>query len=325
MTSVKIKIRRKGGPGSGNWGHSGRPGQVGGSAPGTGGKIFKKEAYLAKKREWMRSNSPRKQLEAMIIKAKPSYSKEDAEMMADIMLLGRDRFDNYADKIGLKVPQDFKDQVFTGDKAIDRAIAKLKYELEDEACFVMPDGNRFNVMTGPKDFEHMVYGDRDTSKPIPNVQSKLANEFGVTVLYGENDSKLVVDQDMSRLYDVAKAYPVVGKLLQGTKIRYTDAIPEHPTATASWRANTNTIEVHRGNMRPFGTVWIHELMHKADSLYSDNRITKIFGFGRTASWYANMNFSEDFAETATAYVLGYPMQSWLGAKWSYVANILEQI
>lgn len=37
MTTVKV-IRRKtkGGPGSGNWGHSGRPGQVGGSNPGGG-------------------------------------------------------------------------------------------------------------------------------------------------------------------------------------------------------------------------------------------------------------------------------------------------
>lgn len=30
---VTVKIRRKGGPGSGNWGHSGRPGFVGGAAP----------------------------------------------------------------------------------------------------------------------------------------------------------------------------------------------------------------------------------------------------------------------------------------------------
>lgn len=37
MTTVKV-IRRKtkGGPGSGNWGHAGLPGQVGGSAPGGG-------------------------------------------------------------------------------------------------------------------------------------------------------------------------------------------------------------------------------------------------------------------------------------------------
>jgi hypothetical protein len=34
MTIVKIKVRRKGGPGSGHHGHAGLPGQVGGSAPG---------------------------------------------------------------------------------------------------------------------------------------------------------------------------------------------------------------------------------------------------------------------------------------------------
>jgi len=33
MTTVKIKVRRKGGPGSGNWNHKGRPGMVGGSTP----------------------------------------------------------------------------------------------------------------------------------------------------------------------------------------------------------------------------------------------------------------------------------------------------
>lgn len=35
MTSLKIKVHRKGGPGSGNWGHSGRPGLIGGSSPGS--------------------------------------------------------------------------------------------------------------------------------------------------------------------------------------------------------------------------------------------------------------------------------------------------
>jgi hypothetical protein len=31
---LKVKVGRKGGPGSGHWGHAGRPGKVGGSAPG---------------------------------------------------------------------------------------------------------------------------------------------------------------------------------------------------------------------------------------------------------------------------------------------------
>lgn len=40
MTTIKV-IRRKskGGPGSGNWGHAGLPGQVGGSAPGDRGYV----------------------------------------------------------------------------------------------------------------------------------------------------------------------------------------------------------------------------------------------------------------------------------------------
>jgi hypothetical protein len=37
MTAIKVIVRKtKGGPGSGNWGHSGRPGLQGGSAPGGG-------------------------------------------------------------------------------------------------------------------------------------------------------------------------------------------------------------------------------------------------------------------------------------------------
>ena len=39
MTKVKLKVKvLKGGKGSGNFGHSGRPGKIGGSAPGKGGK-----------------------------------------------------------------------------------------------------------------------------------------------------------------------------------------------------------------------------------------------------------------------------------------------
>jgi hypothetical protein len=37
MSTVKVIVRKtKGGPGSGNWGHSGRPGMHGGSSPGGG-------------------------------------------------------------------------------------------------------------------------------------------------------------------------------------------------------------------------------------------------------------------------------------------------
>jgi hypothetical protein len=39
MTSCIIKVRRKGGPGSGNWGHAGRPGIVGGSMPTKGRSV----------------------------------------------------------------------------------------------------------------------------------------------------------------------------------------------------------------------------------------------------------------------------------------------
>jgi len=41
VTTIRIKVRRKGGPGSGHWGHSGIPGHHGGSAPSKGkaGKV----------------------------------------------------------------------------------------------------------------------------------------------------------------------------------------------------------------------------------------------------------------------------------------------
>ena len=37
MSNYEWRLTIKGGPGSGNWGHSGRPGQVGGSGSGGGG------------------------------------------------------------------------------------------------------------------------------------------------------------------------------------------------------------------------------------------------------------------------------------------------
>ena len=42
MTKLKLKVE-KGGQGSGNFGHAGRPGKVGGSAPGGGGKGYGKK------------------------------------------------------------------------------------------------------------------------------------------------------------------------------------------------------------------------------------------------------------------------------------------
>jgi len=62
MTSCIIKIRRKGGPGSGNWGHSGRPGMVGGSQPSKGSahswgaitKPTRKYTYAKNREEWVK-------------------------------------------------------------------------------------------------------------------------------------------------------------------------------------------------------------------------------------------------------------------------------
>ena len=64
----KLKVRLKGGPGSGNWGHAGRPGKVGGSAPGGGlgtigaraGSTAEERAELSAKTRKERRESTRK-------------------------------------------------------------------------------------------------------------------------------------------------------------------------------------------------------------------------------------------------------------------------
>jgi hypothetical protein len=52
MATVKVVVRRKGGGGSGNWGHSGRPGLVGGSAPSGAVMTVPNGAEIEEARAW---------------------------------------------------------------------------------------------------------------------------------------------------------------------------------------------------------------------------------------------------------------------------------
>jgi hypothetical protein len=321
MTSVKIRLRRKGGPGSGNWGHSGRPGMVGGSAPGTGGRIFKKEAYLAKKRAWLISNSPRKQLEAAIASVNPDLDDKAIQTISDVMLLDRKRFDYYKDKFNVPVDSAFASKMFAADYDIDRSIAQLRWDIEDEATYKDPvTGEKFCNMLGSDAFNKK-FGNVN----VPNVTQKLAREYGVDVRREAKDVEQS-QKDLSSLYAIAKSHPVVGKMLAGKKVIYEDSNPTRPSASASFDISRNAIIIYRSSpYKPTGdysATWIHELVHSIEP--SGKGFTALFGKGRTASLYGNMNYSEDFAEIGTAYILGYQM-NWIGKKWKYVGDIIDAL
>lgn len=334
---MKILVKIKGSRTSGNWGHKGRIGQRGGSAPG-GGRIMNTSAYLYKKRKYLEEHSPRKQLEEIILAAKPKYNAADVEMVADMMLLSPEQFDHYSERLSIKVPDEVRTAVFTGNKDIDREIARLRWEIEEEATLKDPETGavRLNVYDSEDMYKKMYGTAEEASNPptIPNVHQKLQDRYDVSIGNPVGVEQSQVDADMSRLYRLAEAYPVVGKLLRSTKIEYANPISNHPTATADYDAPKGVLHIYKGNMPPVGATFIHELMHKAQGLY--NRIAdaktgmrdlEIFGKGRTASMYGNTNYDEDFAEAATAMIINLPgIRNWLGAdKVKYIDALLGEI
>ena len=333
---MKIIVKVKGSATSGNWGHKGVPGQRGGSAPG-GGRIMNAAGYLYKKRKYLEAHSPRKQLEEIILAAKPKYNPADVEMMADVMLLSPEQFDHYSERLSIKVPDEVRAAVFTGSKDIDREIARLRWEIEEEATLKDENGSvRLNVY-GSEDMYRKLYGTaEEAANPptIPAVRQKLQDTYNVIIGNPAGVEQSQVDADMSRLYRLAEAYPVVGKLLRGTKIEYADPISNHPNATADYDGPKGVLHIYKGNMPPIGATFIHELMHKAQGLYNSRadaktgmRDLKIFGKGRTASMYGNTNYDEDFAEAATAMIISLPgIRDWLSAdKVKYIDALLGEV
>lgn len=87
MTSVKVVVRKtKGGPGSGNWGHSGIQGMQGGSAPRSGGRFgggsskvqktvpFEKRVYDSV--DAIRSNYGKPEVDGIIKKARTAIAMD---------------------------------------------------------------------------------------------------------------------------------------------------------------------------------------------------------------------------------------------------------
>ena len=130
---LTIEPRRKGGPGSGNWGHAGRPGQVGGSAPG-GGAAYARSKWLVA----IRNGYPqpvRDEIAEKIQAIRPDATENQVDMYLDVMSLDRERFLYYANKIGLDNPEQSADAYFAENKKMEKDILRRRLAMEDAATF----------------------------------------------------------------------------------------------------------------------------------------------------------------------------------------------
>jgi len=107
---MKLKLRYKGGKGSGNFGHAGIPGHWGGSASGTGGgkgessskpsKVEQatnaRESYIGDQphRQWMRDvgETPNKVPSGFARQSDGSYTQSDGKRKVRVKKLDKDRF-----------------------------------------------------------------------------------------------------------------------------------------------------------------------------------------------------------------------------------------
>lgn len=307
----------RGGPGSGNWGHSGRPGKLGGSGKGGGLSLigsnreashkerkqaaakFKQAAgggdidrYLAERRTQLSKISPLKKA----LKAQ-GLSESDSFAYMDVMTLSEDHFDRYGQKLGLKNLSELKEATFDQQAFLDRDIAATRWELQ----------KRNTVKFGES---RSVFGDIDdlpsVGKSADEATSILRDKYGVRVLIDEGVSPDRVHRDISRLIRSGDKYsPVAETLNQKVKavhFRKESRYPGH-TAVADFEIDKiNVWTSNHGEMNAY--TWVHEVGHGAEGFIRIGQIGKVFDRGKRPTMYAWGNPSENFAETFTMMVSG---------------------
>lgn len=299
---------RKGGPGSGNWGHRGRPGKRGGSVPG-GGAAANLHRYILNKRASLETPVAG-QIREQILAHRPDLNDHQVDMFMGVISMDRERFAQYAEKVGYD--PGLSDSFFKEVREADTEMERLRLAIKDQATY------HFEGRSGRKIIAPMVHTpDSVYDKLVPivgenasEVMGILKDKHGVSVSINTTIAEEKVHEQLSRLSNALDQFPVLGKIFraQGGRVRYETRPSYKPTANASWDNSKGAIMIWNtvgGDDWPiFPSVWVHELGHAAENYANPRELGRLFGRGRMVSSYAWTNGSEDFAETFTAYILG---------------------
>lgn len=315
----KILILR-GGPTSGNWGHSGRPGKRGGSGRGGGfkrigvkpgatrGKIKREskftrqkrkvtadniDSFLANRRRDLENESPLKNA----LKRKLKGETDDTvQMYVDVMSMDKKSFDKYAQKLGIEGADKIRDGVFNRQGEIDREIASLRWELR----------KKNTVQFGES---RSAFDDIDELPPIGENAKEtidtIRDRFGVRVIVDEGVSSDRIHNDLSRLIRAGEFGPVKETLDQKVKAIHFKKNPRYAGHTAVADFEIDKINIWTSNYSETNAyTWVHEVGHGAEEFYGLGEVGKTFDKGKRPTMYAWGNPSENFAETFTLMVRG---------------------
>jgi hypothetical protein len=286
-------VEQKGSSTSGHYGHAGRPGKVGGSAPG-GGAAYNIPAYLKKVRE--RIPRPiRDQIGEAVRKLHPDATDHDVDMYLDVMAMDRERFDYYAEKLGLEGVD--ADAFMEEDRERERQVQIQKWKIQDAAKLKDEDGRPYcNMGLGdvPLGRDDLVGKDWKEGSDL------ILSRYGTVIVNEAGLSPKEMHSRVSTVLNLAEDHPAIARILKEKvkHIRFTPQV-EGKTKAAEWTGSA--IKVYEEGFDWFtGSLLAHELGHAAEDYLSSSPYKEGFGRGNTVSSYGWINDSEDWAEWFTA-------------------------
>ena len=319
---LTIEPRRKGGPGSGNWGHAGRPGQVGGSAPG-GGAAYAREKYLKAIRDGY-PRPVRDEIAKSIQAIRPDATEDQVDMYLDVMAMDRERFLYYGNKIGLDNPERAADAYFAENEAMEKDVLRRRLAMEDAATFSTRGQPQDQLDAYGKIWDGYRKVRKGTAQELAGI---IKERFGVEFQNDSGVSDEFIRKHASHILNVADAHPAIAKILkeQVKRIQYTEN-PRGDTAAAEWNL-LDTVKVYQHDFAGPG-LFVHELGHAAEA-YAGS-LTELnamgFGRGRTATAYGWKNHHEDWAEWFVSVIDNEPgIAAWEPAKFAHVRDLIERL
>jgi hypothetical protein len=268
-------------------------------------------------------------LHQAIRKAKPNYTDEEVQLVADVMKLRPDRFEHYNEKLGIGLDDEFRDGLFESEAAADRQRARERWDNEKELAF----GGTV-IQSTSEDWQA-----RAAVLRGENYQEAIGilDGLGIPATVDPEADPQDAHYNLSMLANLVEQHPVVSAVVP--LLRESGALKGVNINSKNKSGNNAAAQVHGDRIFTYGLfgggdgmekvapgVWLHELGHIVDnhlvrSGKNGSFDAGVFGKGKFASMYKQMMPDEDFAEWFVALVGGSnalaELKMWDPSKYEY--------
>ena len=295
-------IKLKGGKGSGYFGHAGRPGKQGGSAPRNKIPEYSPENPMDYMNYLENSAPLRRKLISSII-SKLNYDESEANVLADVMVDNLENFVKYSERFGLDFSLDLYEKLHEEQKSIERDFEAAKYRYRYDNTIVNSEGYKSTLVTVIPDGKNSV---QLFGKNYIDAKNEL-EKYPIHVS-AYNFQDVAVHEMISSVLTTANKLQEVDMLLRKGVLKSISYDPNDkrvPNAIAF--EESMNIVFRDGNYVRDPDIFLHELGHSV----KDFIVNKGFAIDRPwreslsksrVSSYAWTNDEEDFAETFCAYL-----------------------